>query len=105
MATSVKSESSGKIGQYLVVYVCILAIAGLQFVVAYSNISSAQMVLRMLILAIVEASLGVLFFMHLKAENRAFVVFVAVFTLFVLAAMQYGWTDSFRLITCGGKCS
>ena len=105
MAATVSSKSSGRIGQDLIVYVCILAIAGLQFVVAYSNLSSQQMVVRMLILAIIEALLGVLFFMHLKAENRAFVVSVAVITLFVLAAMQYSWTDSFRLITCGGKCS
>jgi heme/copper-type cytochrome/quinol oxidase subunit 4 len=105
VTASNSSKSSGRIAQDIVVYVCILAIAGLQFVVAYSNLSSRQMVVCMLVLAIIEASLGVLFFMHLKAENRAFVVSVAVITLFVLAAMQYSWTDSFRLITCGGKCS
>ena len=44
-----------------------------------------------------EAGLGVMCFMHLGSENRSFVIFVAVFTLFVLAAMQYGWTDSYRM--------
>ena len=39
-----------------------------------------------------------MFFMHLGSEKRGFVIFVAVFTLFVLAAMQYGWTDSFRMM-------
>jgi hypothetical protein len=34
--------------------------------------------------------------MHL-AENRGLFWFVAPFTVFVLLAMQYGWTDSFRL--------
>jgi len=85
-------------GKYVVVYVCILAIAALQFVVAYSNIDGQQMLTRMLILAIVEAALAVLFFMHLWVENRGLLWFVVVSTVFVLLAMQYGWTDSFRLL-------
>lgn len=84
--------------KYLVVYVAILAIAGLNFVIAYSHLDGSQLFLRMFSLALVEAGLGVVFFMHLGSENRRFVIFVAVFTLFVLAAMQYSWTDSFRML-------
>ena len=82
---------------YLVTYVCILVIAALQFVVAYSNIDGSQMLVRMLFLAMVEAGLAILFFMHLWMENRGLLWFVVVRTVFVLLAMQYGWTDSFRL--------
>ena len=84
--------------KYIVVYLCILAIAGLQFVIAYSNIDGSQMFTRMLLLACVEAVLAVLFFMHLWVDSRGLLWFVAVFTIFVLLAMQYGWTDSYRLI-------
>jgi heme/copper-type cytochrome/quinol oxidase subunit 4 len=84
-------------GKYLIVYVCLLALAGIQFVIAYQNIDADQMFVRMLIVACVEALLAVLIFMHLWAESRGFVIFVAVFTIFVLLAMQYGWTDSFRM--------
>ena len=83
----------------LVVYVCLLALAGLQFVIAYQHIDAAQMFLRMLVVAIVEAGLAVMFFMHLWAEKRGFVLFVLIFTIFVLLAMQYGWTDSSRMVT------
>ena len=83
----------------LVVYVCLLALAGLQFVIAYQHIDASQMFLRMLVVAIVEAGLAVLFFMHLWAEKRGFVLFVLIFTIFVLLAMQYGWTDSSRMVT------
>jgi heme/copper-type cytochrome/quinol oxidase subunit 4 len=86
------------ITKYIIVYVCILAIAGLQFVIAYSHLDGSQMFLRMFSLALLEAGLGVVFFMHLGSENRRFVIFVAVFTLFVLGAMQYSWTDSFRML-------
>ena len=93
MAEAQKSNS----GKYIVVYVCILAIAALQFVIAYSNITGEQMFGRMLFLAIIEASLALLFFMHL-ADNRGLKWFVVVFTVSVLLGMQYGWTDSFRLL-------
>ena len=84
--------------RYLITYVCILAIAGLQFVIAYSDIDGSQMFTRMLLLACVEAVLAVLFFMHLWVDSRGLLWFVAVFTIFVLLAMQYGWTDSLRLL-------
>jgi caa(3)-type oxidase subunit IV len=94
METAQEHRSGAK--KYLVVYVVILVIAALQFVTAYSDISASQMLTRMLILAIVEAALALLFFMHLS-DNRGLLWFVAIFTVFVLLAMQYGWTDSFRL--------
>lgn len=93
---STASQSSG-IGKFIIVYICILVIAGLQFVIAYQNIDRAQMLTRMLILAFVEATLGILFFMHLSEERRGLLWFVVIFTVSVLLAMQYGWTDSFRI--------
>jgi len=38
-----------------------------------------------------------LFFMHLS-ENRGLMWFVFIFTVAVLLMLQYGWTDSFRLV-------
>ncbi len=95
MAMAEAHKSSA--GKYVVVYLCILAIAALQFVIAYSHISGQQMLTRMLFLAIIEAALALLFFMHL-AENRGLKWFVVVFTVAVVLGMQYGWTDSFRLL-------
>jgi caa(3)-type oxidase subunit IV len=93
MAEAHKSNT----GKYVVVYFCILAIAALQFVIAYSHITAEQMFTRMLLLAIIEASLALLFFMHL-ADNSGLKWFVVIFTVAVILGMQYGWTDSFRLI-------
>ena len=75
-----------------------LVIPALEVVVAYQHIGGSQMLMAMLSLAIIGALLGVLFFMHLATEKRSFILFVAVFTLFVLATMNYGWTDRFRLL-------
>src|SRR5207248_10964088 len=68
--TTAEEHKSGGVGKDLVVYFCILALAGFQFVIAYQNIDAAQMLVRMMIVALIEAGLALLFFMHLWAENR-----------------------------------
>ncbi len=102
IAEQQKSEATGK---YVGIYVCLLALAGLQFVIAYQHINARQMVTRMLVVATIEAVLAVLVFMHLWAEKRGFLWFVAIFTIFVLLTMQYGWTDSFRMRVGGAPFS
>ena len=85
------------VGKYVLIYLCIMLLAGVQFIIAYSHIASQAMFARMLFVALAEAGLALLFFMHLWAEKRGFLLFVLIFTGFVLAAMQYGWTDSYRM--------
>jgi heme/copper-type cytochrome/quinol oxidase subunit 4 len=92
-----EKQSSG-LGKDIVIYLCLLGMAGLQIVLAYTGSAGEGLFARLLVVAGVQALIAVLFFMHLGAERRSLVVFVAVFTLFVLATMQYGWTDSFRMI-------
>lgn len=96
--TTADNRSNG-IGRDLGVYFCLLILAGLQFVIAYQNVDPSQMFTRMLAVAFVEAGLAAMFFMHLWSEKRGFLLFVAIFTVFVLLTMQYGWTDSFRMVT------
>jgi heme/copper-type cytochrome/quinol oxidase subunit 4 len=87
------------LGRYLLIYVCILLLAAAQFVIAYTHIDTEAMFARMLFVAIAEAGLALLFFMHLWAEKRGFLLFVVVFTGFIMLAMQYSWTDSYRMET------
>ena len=84
-------------GKYIVIYICLLVLAGVQFAIAYTHLDTEHMFARMLFVALAEAGLALLFFMHLWAEKRGFLLFVLVFTGFVLLAMQYGWTDSYRM--------
>ena len=86
-------------GKYYVIYACLLVLAGLQFFIATLHLDTAAMFERMLLVAVVEAGLAVMFFMHLWAEKRGWFMFVVVFTVFVMLAMQYGWTDSNRMET------
>jgi caa(3)-type oxidase subunit IV len=90
-----EEHKNRSIGRDVGIYVCLLVLAAIQFIIAYQDISTAQMFTRMLIVAIIEASLALLFFMHLW-ENRGLKWFVLIFTVAILLGMQYGWTDSFR---------
>jgi len=96
MMTTAEAHKNSGIGKDLIVYVCILALAALQFVIAYQDISASQMFVRMLTVAIIEAGLALLFLMHLS-QNRGLMWFVVIFTVAVILGLQYGWTDSFRL--------
>jgi caa(3)-type oxidase subunit IV len=80
----------------VIIYFCLLVLAGIQFGIAYSGSSAPRMFVSMLAVAIVEASLALLFFMHLS-ENRGLKWFVLISSVFALLAMQYSWTDAFRL--------
>ena len=97
MMTTADAHKDSGIGKDLIVYVFLLILAAIQFVIAYQDISASQMFVRMLSVAILEGGLALLFFMHLS-ENRGLMWFVVIFTVAVILGMQYGWTDSFRLI-------
>ena len=96
MATA-EAHKSGGMGKDLIAYFCLLALAGLQFFIAYQDIDTSQMLVRMLCVAVVEGGLALLFFMHLS-ENRGLRWFVLIFTVAVILGMQYGWSDSSRLL-------
>jgi heme/copper-type cytochrome/quinol oxidase subunit 4 len=92
------AKEQGALARYLVVYICLLVISAIELVIAYHPPSGAQLLASMLLLAFIGALLGLLVFMGLGAERRTLVIAFAVFTLFVLATINYGWTDSFRLL-------
>ncbi len=90
---------SGSLATYFVVYASILVLAALQIRIAYEHIDGSQIFLRMLLIAIVQAGLAVMFFMHMRSEERSLALFLVPVTVFVLAMMNMFWADSFRLLT------
>jgi heme/copper-type cytochrome/quinol oxidase subunit 4 len=92
------AEEQGGIGKYLAVYVCMLVITAIEVVIAYQHPAGTPLLVSMLVLTFIGALLGILFFMRLASEKHSLIVAFAVFTLFVLATINYGWTDSFRLL-------
>ena len=78
----------------LMVYVGILVLAGVQIFMAYHSPG----VLRMLVVAAIQAFFAVMFFMHLRDEKSTLRVALIPATLFVLVMMNMIWADSYRLI-------
>jgi heme/copper-type cytochrome/quinol oxidase subunit 4 len=92
------AEAKDGLGKYIVAYVCMLAITGIELVIAYQHPGGKSMLASFIVLAFIGAFMGAIVFMRLGSEKHTLVMFVAVFTLFVLATINYGWTDSFRLL-------
>ena len=78
----------------LMVYVAILAMAGLQIFIAYHSPG----VIRMLVVAAIQGFLAVMFFMHLRNEKSTLRLALIPATLFVLVMMNMVWADSNRLM-------
>ena len=87
------AKSSG-MGSTYAVYGGILAIAVVQVIVA---VTMGPSLWRMLALAVIQAYLAVMFFMHLRDEKPTLRLALIPGTLFVLVMMNMIWADSFRL--------
>lgn len=96
MATTSKATSSLKTD--LIVYSCILALSGLQVVLAYRHVQGVHLMLQMLWVALIQAGFGIMYFMHLRDERRNLVLALIPATVFVLLMMNMIWSDSFRLL-------
>ena len=89
-------KQSGRLATYLVIYAFILAIAGLQVVLAYTA-SGLQQFVVMMFFAVLQAALAVTFFMHMRTERRSLFLMLIPAVIFVLLMMNMIWSDSFRI--------
>ena len=90
-------RANGSLKTDIIVYVTILALSGLQIVLAYHS-TGRQLLVRMLVVAVIQAGLGVMYFMHLLDERRSLRLALIPGTGFVLLMMNMIWSDSFRLL-------
>ncbi|HXJ87033.1 MAG TPA: cytochrome C oxidase subunit IV family protein [Candidatus Binatia bacterium] len=90
-----QTQASSVTGSTVIVYCAILAIAVVQVVVAVTMGPSLG---RLLLLAVIQGYLAVMFFMHLRDEKPSLRLALIPGTLFVLVMMNMIWADSFRLM-------
>jgi cytochrome c oxidase subunit IV len=96
MVTSPKGLS--RTNTYVITYLAILLVAAIQFFFAYYYAGEPGLWNRLLFLAIIEAILAVLFFMHLWMESRRLLFAVILVMVFVFISLQWSWPDSFRIL-------
>jgi caa(3)-type oxidase subunit IV len=97
MSASEKVGGGGALKTDIVVYFCILTLAGAQIVLAYQHAQGGQLLVRLLVVAVIQAALGVMYFMHLRDEQRNLRLALIPVTVFVILMMNMIWSDSFRL--------
>jgi heme/copper-type cytochrome/quinol oxidase subunit 4 len=82
---------------YLGIWVGLLAIVGIEVAVTYRHPATKDLLAALLILAAIEAGIGLLYFMHMKYERKILFWTVVPITLFVLFMMDHVWADAYRL--------
>ena len=82
---------------YVGIWVAMLLLAGLEVIVTYRHPAMPVLIATLLVLAVVQAALGLLFFMHLRRE-RALLGWTLIGSLvFVLVMMNQVWPDALRV--------
>jgi cytochrome c oxidase subunit IV len=83
---------------YVYVWIGLVIIAGVEVLLTYQGFSTGKLLAILLILAVCEAGIALMYFMHLKYEQSTLFWSLIPVTLFVLFMMDHFWADAFRLI-------
>ena len=91
------SKHDPKTGFYVGIWIGLLCIAGLEVFLTYRGLSTHALLASLLLLAMIEAAIGVLYFMHLKFERRVMMWSILLSIVFVLLMMNQIWPDAYRM--------
>jgi cytochrome c oxidase subunit IV len=83
---------------YAAVWFVLLCIVGLEVFVTYRNLSAHGLLAVLLVLAIIEAGIGLLYFMHLKYDRPILMWSFVISIVFVLLMMNQMWPDAYRML-------
>ena len=98
---SAAPEQQPSMGTYLGIWVGFLAIVGIEVAITYSRPETKHLLFMLLILAALEALIGLLYFMHMKYERKILFWTIVPITIFVLFMMDHVWADAYRLFYLG----
>ena len=83
---------------YVVVWIGLLVIVGVEVTLTYAHLSTGTLLASLLALALIEAGIGVLYFMHLRYERALLFWSVVPTMIFVFLMMDHFWPDALRLL-------
>lgn len=82
---------------YVGIWIGLIAIMLVEVFLTYQHLGPRRLLGCLLVLAFVEAGIGIAYFMHLKYESRHLVWSLVPITIFVLFMLDQIWPDAFRL--------
>jgi len=83
---------------YVVVWIGLLLIVGIEVSLTYLQLPGPRLLASLLVLAFIEAGIGVMYFMHLKYERPSLFWSLIPTLIFVLVLMDHFWPDALRLM-------
>lgn len=91
------TDQNRGIGKYVGIWIALLCIAGIEVFLTYRGFSAHQLLFALFVLAIIEAGIGLAYFMHLKYESPSLIWSLIPAVIFVLLMMNQIWPDAYRL--------
>jgi len=82
---------------YIAVWIGLLLLVAAEVALTYARLPTKTLLSALLALALVEAGLGLMYFMHLKYERRALFWSLIPALIFVFIMMNQLWSDAYRL--------
>src|SRR5260370_39808403 len=83
---------------FVVVWVSLVALTGIEVLLAYQHLPIKVMLAVLMSLSVVKASLIIAYFMHLRYERRSLVLTLMPALIFVIGMMFVSFPDSLRLL-------
>jgi cytochrome c oxidase subunit IV len=90
------SEGPG-MKSYVGIWIGLSCIASVEVFLTYRGFSTQVLLAFLLILAFIEAGIGLLYFMHLKYDRPLLLWSFVLSVLFVLLMMNQVWPDAHRM--------
>lgn len=91
------SDQGPGMGTYIGIWAGFLAIVGVEVLITYQHPQTRTLLAILLILAFIEAGIGLLYFMHMRYERKILFWTIVPITVFVLIMLDHVWPDAFRL--------
>lgn len=88
---------------YVLVWISLLCIVGIEVFLTYRGFSTHVLLAALLLLAFIEAGIGLLYFMHLKYDRPILLWSFVLSIVFVLLMMNQIWPDAYRMVSIGHR--
>jgi cytochrome c oxidase subunit IV len=100
---NVASNRDPKMKFYVLVWISLLCIVGIEVFLTYRGFSTHVLLAALLLLAFIEAGIGLLYFMHLKYDRPVLLWSFVLSIVFVLLMMNQIWPDAYRMVSIGHR--
>jgi len=92
------TTSSATMRQAVVVWLALLLIVAIEVLLTRAGMPTGTLLAALLALALIEAGIALLYFMHLRYERPILLWSVIALLLFVFLMLNHLWPDALRLL-------